>query len=82
MFRLADCYANLGQEEPALNTYRMLIDEVGTGEFVGSAAFRLASREFDKKNFREAAPLVRKGLSEREISGDQTNRQILSSEVP
>ncbi len=41
MFRLADCYANLGQEEPALNTYRMLIDEVGTGEFVGSAAFRL-----------------------------------------
>src|SRR5205823_1600948 len=31
MYRLADCYANLGQEQPALNTYRMLIDEVGTG---------------------------------------------------
>ncbi|HSZ78971.1 MAG TPA: tetratricopeptide repeat protein [Chthoniobacterales bacterium] len=60
MFRLADCYANLGQEEPALNTYRMLIDEVATGEFVGSAAFRLASREFDKKNFREAAGLYEK----------------------
>jgi TolA-binding protein len=60
MFRLADCYANLGQEEPALNTYRMLIDEVGTGEFVGSAAFRLASREFDKKNFRDAAQLYEK----------------------
>src|ERR1700726_834371 len=57
MYRLADCYANLGQEEPALNTYRMLIDEVGTGEFVGSAAFRLGSREFDKKNFPEAAVL-------------------------
>jgi TolA-binding protein len=60
MYRLADCYANLGQEQPALNTYRMLIDEVGTGEFVGSAAFRLGSREFDKKNFQEAAPLYQK----------------------
>jgi TolA-binding protein len=60
LYRLADCYANLGQEQPALNTYRMLIDEVGTGEFVGSAAFRLASREFDKKNFRDAAPLYEK----------------------
>ena len=60
MYRLADCYANLGQEQPALNTYRMLIDEVGTGEFVGSAAFRLGSREFDKKNFQEAAPLYEK----------------------
>jgi TolA-binding protein len=60
LYRLADCYANLGQEQPALNTYRMLIDEVGTGEFVGSAAFRLGSREFDKKNFRDAAPLYEK----------------------
>ena len=60
MYRLADCYANLGQEEPALNTYRMLVNEIGTGEFVGSAAFRLASREFDKKNFRDAAPLYEK----------------------
>jgi TolA-binding protein len=57
MYRLADCYANLGQEQSALNAYRMLIDEGGTGEFVGSAAFRLGSREFDKKNFQEAAPL-------------------------
>jgi TolA-binding protein len=60
MYRLADCYANLGQDQPALNTYRMLIDEVGTGEFVGSAAFRLGSREFDKKNFPEAAVLYGK----------------------
>src|ERR1700724_4096610 len=60
MYRLADCYANLGQEEPALNTYRMLVDEIGTGEFVGSAAFRLASRAFDKKSFQDAAPLYEK----------------------
>jgi TolA-binding protein len=60
MYRLADCYANLGQEQPALNTYRMLVDEVATGEFVGSAAFRLGSREFDKKNFQEAALLYEK----------------------
>ncbi len=60
MYRLADCYANLGQEQPALNTYRLLVDEVGTGEFVGSAAFRLGSREFDKKNFQEASPLYEK----------------------
>jgi TolA-binding protein len=57
MYRLADCYSNLGQEQFALSTYRMLIDEVRTGEFVGSAAFRLGSREFDKKDFRDAAPL-------------------------
>jgi TolA-binding protein len=63
MYRLADCYANLGQEEPALNTYRMLVDEVRTGEFVGSAAFRLASRAFDKKNFQEAAPLYEKAYA-------------------
>jgi TolA-binding protein len=60
MYRLADCYATLGQEEPALNTYRMLVNEIGTGEFVGSAAFRLASREFDKKSFQGAAPLYEK----------------------
>jgi TolA-binding protein len=57
MYRLADCYANLGQDQFALSTYRLLIDEVRTGEFVGSAAFRLGSREFDKRDFREAAPL-------------------------
>ena len=60
MYRLADCYALLGQEPPAINTYRKLIDEVVTGEFVGSAAFRLGSWEFDKKNFRDAAPLYDK----------------------
>jgi TolA-binding protein len=60
MYRLADCYASLGQEEPALNTYRMLVNEIGTGEFVASAAFRLATREFEKKNFQEAAPLYEK----------------------
>src|SRR5260370_2634725 len=60
MYRLADCYANLGQQDPALNTYRMLVNEIGTGEFVGSAAFRLASREFDKKSFQDAAPLYEK----------------------
>ena len=60
MYRLADCYATLGQEQAALNTYQMLIDEVGSGEFVASAAFRLASNEFDRKNFRDAAPLYAK----------------------
>jgi TolA-binding protein len=60
MYRLADCYALLGQEPSAINAYRRLIDEVGTGEFVGSAAFRLGSWEFDKKNFRDAAPLYDK----------------------
>src|ERR1700726_2338894 len=62
MYRLADCYANLGQEEPALNTYRMLVNEIGTGEFVGRAAFRLASRQFDKKSFQDAAPLYEKAF--------------------
>ncbi|MGA8477952.1 MAG: tetratricopeptide repeat protein [Chthoniobacterales bacterium] len=60
MYRLADCYSKLGQDAPAINTYRMLISEIGTGEFVGSAAFRLASRAFDQKEFQTAAPLYAK----------------------
>lgn len=60
MYRLAECYARLGQEVPALNTYRLLIDEVGRGEFVGSAAFRLATRAFDRRDYQEAAPLFAK----------------------
>jgi TolA-binding protein len=57
MYRLADCYSKLGQDVPAISTYRLLISEIGTGEFVGSAAFRLASRAFDQKEFQSAAPL-------------------------
>ncbi len=60
MYRLADCYSRLGQDAPAINTYRMLISEIGTGEFVGSAAFRLASRAFDQKEFQTAASLYAK----------------------
>src|SRR5260221_3256146 len=55
MYRLADCYFKLGQESPAVNTYRMLINQNPLGEFVGSAAFRLASRAFDQKNYGSAA---------------------------
>jgi TolA-binding protein len=60
MYRLADCYSKLGQDAPALSTYRLLITEIGNGEFVGSAAFRLASRAFDQKDFQDAAPLYAK----------------------
>jgi TolA-binding protein len=60
MYRLADCYTKLGQDTPAANTYRLLISEIGTGEFVGSAAFRLASRAFDQKDFSSAASLYAK----------------------
>jgi tetratricopeptide (TPR) repeat protein len=60
MYRLADCYSKLGQESPALNTYRMLINEIQSGEFVGSAAFRLASRAFDQKDYGSAANFYEK----------------------
>ena len=60
MYRLADCYSKLGQEAPATSTYRLLITEIGSGEFVGSAAFRLGSRAFDQKDFQSAAPLYAK----------------------
>jgi TolA-binding protein len=63
LYRLADCYSNLGQDQPALSTYRMLINQVGSGEFVGSAAFRLAAREFDKKDFADAAQLYEKAYN-------------------
>jgi TolA-binding protein len=63
LYRLADCYSNLGQEQPALSTYRMLINQVGSGEFVGSAAFRLAAREFDKKDFADAAQLYERAFN-------------------
>ncbi|MBV9491452.1 MAG: tetratricopeptide repeat protein [Verrucomicrobia bacterium] len=57
MYRLAECYSKLGQEVPALNTYRLLLDEVGRGEFVASAAFRLATHEFERRNYQDAAAL-------------------------
>jgi len=60
MYRLADCYSKLGQESPAVNTYRMLINEIQSGEFVGSAAFRLASRAFDQKDYGSAANFYEK----------------------
>jgi len=63
MYRLADCYGILGQEQPALNTYRMLIDEIGSGEYVGSAAFRLASHELDRKSYSDAASLYEKAFT-------------------
>ncbi|HEY0793781.1 MAG TPA: tetratricopeptide repeat protein, partial [Chthoniobacterales bacterium] len=60
LYRLADCYAKLGQEAAALNTYRLLVDEGGQGEVVGSAAFRLATRCFEEKAYLDAAPLYAK----------------------
>src|SRR5260221_6932636 len=60
MYRLADCYSKLGEESPAVNTYRMLINEIQSGEFVGSAAFRLASRAFDQKDYGSAANFYEK----------------------
>jgi TolA-binding protein len=62
MYRLADCYSKMGQESPALTTYKMLISEVQSGEFVGSAAFRLASRAFDQKDYGSAANLYEKAV--------------------
>ena len=47
------------------------MNEIGTGEFVGSAAFRLASREFDKKNFQGGSSALREGVRQREVAGDQ-----------
>jgi TolA-binding protein len=63
MYRLADCYSKMGQESPAVNTYRMLLSEVQTGEFVGSAAFRLASRAFDQKDYGSAESLYEKAYN-------------------
>lgn len=62
LYRLADCYSNLGQLQASFDTYEMLINEPGSGEFIGNAAFRLASRAFDSKNFIEAAPLYDKAF--------------------
>ena len=63
MYRLADCYTKLGQDSPAINTYRMLLSEIETGEFVGSAAFRLASRAFDQRDYGSAASLYEKAYN-------------------
>jgi tetratricopeptide (TPR) repeat protein len=63
LYRLADCYSKMGQESPAINTYRMLLSEAQTGEFVGSAAFRLASRAFDDHDYGSAASLYEKAYN-------------------
>jgi TolA-binding protein len=60
LYRLADCYTRLGQDLAAVNTYRSLLLEGNGGEYVGNAAFRLASRAFDQRNYGDAATLYDK----------------------
>ncbi|MBV8969909.1 MAG: tetratricopeptide repeat protein, partial [Verrucomicrobia bacterium] len=60
LYRLADCYTRLGQDLAAVNAYRSLLLEGGGGEYVGNAAFRLASRAFDQHSYADAATMYEK----------------------
>jgi TolA-binding protein len=55
-YRMGESYLNLNQVTEAENAYKQLIDRVKTGEYVGNAAYRLASVAYNKHNYNDAIP--------------------------
>lgn len=60
LFRLGECYRQLGNTDRAAGTYDRLLGSFGAGEFVGPAAYRLAEISFAKKDYAMALPLFRR----------------------
>jgi TolA-binding protein len=60
MYRLAECYRQTGSLNNAKTNYDRLLSAFSGGEFVGYAAYRLASLLYDEKNYREALPIYRR----------------------
>ena len=68
MYRLADCYANLGQEQPALNTYRLLVDEVGIRRICRQRGVPARFARVRQEELSGSISVVRKGIRQREIT--------------
>lgn len=60
LFRLAECYRHIGNVNAAKITYETLLNQFGSGDFIGPAAYRLADLYYTDKQFRDALTLYRK----------------------
>jgi TolA-binding protein len=60
LFRIGECYRNLGREEAARTAFEMLIGEFPTGEIPGSGAYRLAEMHMAQRDYISALPLFRR----------------------
>jgi TolA-binding protein len=54
---LGECYRNLNRPQAARSSYQNLVISFQDGEFVGPACFRLATLDFNEKDYRTALPL-------------------------
>lgn len=60
LFRLAECYRQLGAANAARSTYLLVLDDYANGDFVGPAAYRVAEISYQSKNYQTALPYYRK----------------------
>jgi TolA-binding protein len=59
-YRLAECYRQTGAVNNAKANYEAILSNFTGGEFVGYAAYRLASLLYDEKDYRGALPVYRR----------------------
>ena len=59
-YRLAECYRNVNAINNAKANYETLLGAYPDGEFVGYAAYRLATILYDEKEYRGALPVFRR----------------------
>lgn len=59
-YRLAECYRQIGAINNAKANYETILANFTGGEFVGYAAYRLASLLYDERDYRGALPVYRR----------------------
>lgn len=59
-YRLAECYRLTGATNNAKANYESLLANFTGGEFLGYAAYRLASMQYEEKNYRDALQSYRR----------------------
>jgi tetratricopeptide (TPR) repeat protein len=60
LFRLAESYRRAGSLNAARSSYQALLEQFGTGEFIGPAAYRVAELYYGDRNYAAALPYYRK----------------------
>ena len=60
LFRLGESYRHMGNTNSAKSAYTILLNQFGSGEFIGPAAYRLADLYYQDKQYRDALTLYRK----------------------
>ena len=59
-YRLAECYRQTGAINNAKANYEALLANFTAGEFLGYAAYRLASMQYEERNYRDALQSYRR----------------------